>query len=115
MLGSFGQGAWRILKEVPQTPVVCVWIEGGWGSFSSYAGGKPMQGKRLDWRRPIDVALAAPVVLSPEILASQEATRAELRRAVLECRRFLGLEPVADEQIAAADSGQEEEVHEINP
>ena len=97
LLGSFGQGAWRILKQVPQTPVVCVWIEGGWGSYSSYAGGKPMQGKRLDCRRPIDVALAEPTVLSPDLLANQEATRAALRRGVLECRLHLGLPVPQDE------------------
>ncbi len=118
LLGSFGQGAWRILKEVPQTPVVFVWIEGGWGSFSSYAGGKPMQGKRLDWRRTIDVALSEPVVLAPEVLADQQATRDELRRSVLACRRYLGLdvtEPPSRMTETVPTTKPSGDAHEINP
>src|SRR5262249_12636548 len=107
LLGPFGQGVWRILKEAPDTPVVVCWIEGGWGSYLSYCGGPPTQNKRLDRRRPIDVAVAAPTPLPPEVLADQHATRAYLRRACLECRRPLGLEvpadvPVADEEAGAA-------------
>src|SRR5439155_13114898 len=30
-LRQFGQGVWRILRERPRTPVVALWIEGGWG------------------------------------------------------------------------------------
>jgi 1-acyl-sn-glycerol-3-phosphate acyltransferase len=92
LLGPFGQGVWRILKEVPQTPVVVCWIEGGWGSFLSYCNGPPGKNKKLDRRRPIDVALAAPAPLPAEVLACHCATRAYLRRACLEGRRLLGLD-----------------------
>jgi 1-acyl-sn-glycerol-3-phosphate acyltransferase len=92
----FGQGVWHILRELPQTPVVVCWIEGGWGSWSSYHNGPPMRNKPLDWRRPIDIGVAEPQVLDPAVLADQRATRVYLRRAVLECRRHLGLE-VPDE------------------
>jgi 1-acyl-sn-glycerol-3-phosphate acyltransferase len=117
VLASFGQGSWRILREVPQTPVVFAWIEGGWGSFSSYAGGKPMQGKRLDRRRKIAIALSLPTVVAPEILADQQATRDELRRSVLSCRRYLGLE--AEEPATAQEPTPvlhpSNDAHEINP
>ena len=70
--------------------VVC-WVEGGWGSYASYASGPPMMNKKLDFRRPIDIAVAPPQVLGPELLADGRATRAYLMRACLECRRHLGL------------------------
>jgi 1-acyl-sn-glycerol-3-phosphate acyltransferase len=92
----FGQGVWHILREVPDTPVVACWIEGGWGSFFSYQGGPPAKNKRPDWWRRIDVAYDEPRPIDPAVLADQHATRAHLRRAVLDCRRYLGL-PVPGE------------------
>src|SRR5207249_3648116 len=58
LLRMFGQGVWHILREVPDTPVLVCWIEGGWGSLTSYRGGPPFASKPLDWGRPIDVVLA---------------------------------------------------------
>jgi 1-acyl-sn-glycerol-3-phosphate acyltransferase len=92
LIRSFGQGVWRILQELPQTPVVVCWIEGGWGSFASYCNGPPLRNKRPDWRRQIDIAVALPGTLAPEVLADHRATRHHLQRACLECRRYLGLE-----------------------
>jgi 1-acyl-sn-glycerol-3-phosphate acyltransferase len=74
-LRHFGQGVWRILRQRPTTPVVVCWIEGGWGSFTSYDGGPPTVNKRLDWRRQIDVAVDSPHVLDPALLADHHATR----------------------------------------
>ncbi len=91
LLRMFGQGVWRILQEAPQTPVLACWIEGGWGSFTSYCNGPPLRGKRLDWRRRIDIALETPRILDAVILADQHATRHYLMRTCLECRRYLGL------------------------
>lgn len=91
-LRLFGQGVWHILQELPQTPVVVCWVEGGWGSYSSYCNGPPLKNKRPDWRRRIDVAVAEPQVLDPALLADPLATRTWLMRACLECRRYLGLE-----------------------
>jgi 1-acyl-sn-glycerol-3-phosphate acyltransferase len=115
----FGQGVWHILREVPQTPVVVCWIEGGWGSWSSYFNGPPMTNKPLDWRRPIAVALAEPRAIDPSVLADQRATRAYLRRAVLECRRYLGLE-VPEEDKPDDEAAEEKDVsgadsRRINP
>jgi 1-acyl-sn-glycerol-3-phosphate acyltransferase len=91
LLRMFGQGVWRILREVPQTPVVVCWIEGGWGSYLSYRNGPPTHNKRQDWWRPIHIALEKPQVLPAELLADQRATRLYLMRACLACRRYLGL------------------------
>jgi 1-acyl-sn-glycerol-3-phosphate acyltransferase len=96
-LRMFGQGVWRILHELPQTPVLVCWIEGGWGSFTSYFNGPPLRGKRLDWARRIDIAVDKPKPIDPALLADQHATRQYLMRTCLECRRYLGL-PVEDEK-----------------
>jgi hypothetical protein len=110
-LRLFGQGVWHLLHDLPQTPVVVLWIEGGWGSFASYFNGLPMQNKRLDWRRPIDIAVDRPQVIDPGILADPLATRVYLMRACQECRRYLGLDvPVGREgrceEDEVADAGR---------
>lgn len=92
LLRHFGQGVWRILCEVPDTPVAVLWIEGGWGSFASYKGGRPMKGKRLDWWRTINVAVTEPQPLDTDVLADHRRTRRYLMRACLEARGILGLE-----------------------
>jgi 1-acyl-sn-glycerol-3-phosphate acyltransferase len=97
LLMPFGQGVWHILRELPQTPVVVCWIEGGWGSFASYRGGPPMKHKALNWRRRIDIAVAEPRVLDATVLADHRTARAALRRACLGCRDWLGL-PVLEEE-----------------
>jgi 1-acyl-sn-glycerol-3-phosphate acyltransferase len=86
-LRHFGQGVWRILRERPNTPVVVCWIEGGWGSMTSHRHGPPLVGKSVDWRRPIDIAVEAPQVLNPAVLADQQATRRHLEQACLDARR----------------------------
>jgi 1-acyl-sn-glycerol-3-phosphate acyltransferase len=89
-LRRFAQGVWRVLRDRPATPVVACWIEGGWGSWSSFKGGPPFKGKRIDVRRPIDITVSAPVVLDAETLADQHRTRELLRQMVLDARRHLG-------------------------
>jgi 1-acyl-sn-glycerol-3-phosphate acyltransferase len=106
-LRLFGQGVWHLLHELPDTPVVVLWIEGGWGSYSSYFNGPPMSNKRPDWRRPIDMAVERPHTIDPAILADPLATRTYLMRACLECRRYLGLEVPA-----GRDVKEEDEVHD---
>jgi 1-acyl-sn-glycerol-3-phosphate acyltransferase len=101
-LRRFGQGVWHILQDLPQTPVVVCWIEGGWGSWASYYNGKPFQNKRPDWWRHIDIAVEEPQVLPPEVLAEQWTTRHYLMRRCVECRRYLGL-PVPELDDAKPD------------
>ena len=108
-LRQFGQGLWHILRAVPGTPVVAFWIEGGWGSYASYAGGRPMQGKGLDWWRPIDVAVAEPQVLNGDVMADHRTARRYLMRACLEARRHLGLEVPAVGTEEAWEADEEEE------
>jgi hypothetical protein len=123
LIRPFGQGVWHILQELPQTPVVVCWIEGGWGSFASYRNGPPLRNKRPDLRRRIDIAVAEPRPLPPEVLADHRATRHHLLRACLECRRYLGLDvpagawgkmeewegPAENEGVTGTDA------HPINP
>lgn len=91
LLSPFGQGVWHILNQRPETPVVTIWIEGSWGSWASYYGGPPLQNKKLDRARRIDVVVSEPRPLPPSILAGHRETRAELSRRVLELRKVLGL------------------------
>ncbi len=95
-LRQFGQGVWLILRKRPSTPVVVCWIEGGWGSYTSYYAGPPTVNKKLDWWRHIDIAIAEAQVLDPALLADQRATRTYLMRACLEARRSLGREAPAE-------------------
>jgi len=107
-LRKFGQGVWHILSERPQTPVVVCWIEGGWGSFFSYCNGQPTKNKRMDIRRRIDVAVGTARVLSPELLKDQRATRSYLMRECLQTRRYLGLEPLAQESTESPGGAEED-------
>ncbi|MCS6865180.1 MAG: lysophospholipid acyltransferase family protein [Gemmataceae bacterium] len=93
-LRRFGQGVWQILKARPQTPVYAVWIDGGWGSFTSYYNGPPTKNKRLDLRRPIRVGMSAPVRIPADVLENHWATRTFLMNLVGEARRHFGLEPL---------------------
>jgi 1-acyl-sn-glycerol-3-phosphate acyltransferase len=112
LLRNFGRGVWSLLREQPHVPVVTCWIEGGWGSFASYKGGPPFKNKKMDWRRRIDVAVAEPQVIPPEILADQKLTRAHLMRTCLGCRAYLGLEAPgdvpADDEEAPGETGVRE-------
>ena len=65
-------------------PVVARWIEGGWGSWSSFWNGPPFKGKRIDIRRPINIGVSGAVVLDKETLADQHRTRALLREMVID-------------------------------
>src|SRR5439155_24271999 len=40
-LRRFGQGIYQILREKPRTPVIACWIEGNWGSYTSFFNGPP--------------------------------------------------------------------------
>jgi 1-acyl-sn-glycerol-3-phosphate acyltransferase len=93
-LRHFGQGVWHILRARPQTPVVCCWIEGNWGSYFSHQGGPPTKNKKFDIRRPIDIVIGLPETLTPEVLEDHQATRGHLMRECLALRKYLGLAPV---------------------
>jgi 1-acyl-sn-glycerol-3-phosphate acyltransferase len=90
-LKRFGRGVWQILTARPGTPVFACWIEGAWGSYCSYRGGKPTKNKRPDLRRPIGVGVSAPVVVDATTLEGHLATRLFLMNRVAEARKHLGL------------------------
>jgi 1-acyl-sn-glycerol-3-phosphate acyltransferase len=113
MLRRFGQGVYHILQERPATPVVLCWIEGGWGSFASYAGGPPTVNKRMDFWRRIDVGVSEPLVVDPVLLEDQQATRRYLMQACLDARRFVGLEALDVAEAADLLAVQEEEVEDV--
>jgi 1-acyl-sn-glycerol-3-phosphate acyltransferase len=102
-LRPFGQGVWHILRERPATPVLVCWIEGGWGSYMSYAGGPPLANKRPDWWRRIDIAATEPRMIEPSVLADQRRTRSYLWKACREARTCLGLEPAGPAQSATEE------------
>jgi 1-acyl-sn-glycerol-3-phosphate acyltransferase len=89
VLHPFGQGIWRILKERPDTPVVASWIEGNWGSSTSFFNGPPFKGKPLDWWRRIDIGVAPVERLSADMLKDQRATRQHLMDACLGARQYI--------------------------
>jgi 1-acyl-sn-glycerol-3-phosphate acyltransferase len=103
LLRPFGQGVWHILRALPDTPVLVCWIEGGWGSYTSYLNGPPTRNKPLDWRRQIDIAFDIPTRVPPEVLADGRSTRVHLRRLCLACRRHLGLAGVDESSEPAGE------------
>jgi 1-acyl-sn-glycerol-3-phosphate acyltransferase len=115
-LKLFGQGVWHILHERPNTPVVVCWIEGGWGSYTSYWNGKPTANKRFDLWRRIDVAVSPPILLDEHLLKDHRATRTYLMRVCLEARRYLGFEPLRLEKFSEhVEAGQETESQQELP
>jgi 1-acyl-sn-glycerol-3-phosphate acyltransferase len=108
IIRRFGQGTWQILQARPQTPVVACWIEGNWGSYTSYRNGPPTKNKKLDIRRPIDVGLSAPEVVPADVLADHLPARVYLMNRVLEARKHLGLSPVPPVELPTRDEPAEE-------
>jgi 1-acyl-sn-glycerol-3-phosphate acyltransferase len=112
-LKLFGQGVWHILNERPNTPLVVCWIEGAWGSYTSYWNGKPTVNKHMDFWRRIDVAVGSPMLLDDVVLKDHRATRTYLMRLCLETRRYLGLEPLVLEKLAEGVEEDEEQDREL--
>ena len=95
-LKQFGQGLWLILKDRPTTPVVVCWIEGGWGSYFSYFKGPPTKNKKLDFRRPIDIAVSTPQIVPADLITDEHrGLRTHVMQMCLDARRYLGLEALS--------------------
>lgn len=108
-LRRFGQGVWQILKARPDTPIFAAWIEGGWGSYTSYFNGRPAKNKKKDFRRPIGIGMSAAVTIPPDELDEHLRTRLHLMNLVSAARAHLGLEPLPPfELLARADEPEEE-------
>ena len=80
LLRPFGQGVWHILRAVPDTPVVVLWIEGGFGSFFSYWNGPPCKNKHFDFWRRIDIGVSEVRPLPLAVLVDHRTTRNYLWR-----------------------------------
>ena len=93
-LRRFARGVWKILSDRPTTPVFACWIEGAWGSFTSYRGGPPAKGKRVDLLRLIRIGIVGPITIDAATLDDHMATRKYLMQKVLDAREPLGLPPL---------------------
>lgn len=106
-LKRFARGIWEILRQRPETPVYACWIEGGWGSYTSWKGGPPTKNKRMDFRYPIRVAMRRMRVLDAATLAEHMKTRGLLMHDVAEARNILELPPVEITQFPVEGSEEE--------
>jgi 1-acyl-sn-glycerol-3-phosphate acyltransferase len=113
-LRRFGQGAWQLLKARPETPVFTAWIEGAWGSYTSYFNGPPTKNKKKDLRRPLAVGVSAATKIPPDVLAEHLRTRIHLMNLVIAARAHLGLDllppfalPEKAEKVEEAEEGEE--------
>jgi 1-acyl-sn-glycerol-3-phosphate acyltransferase len=104
MLRRFGRGVWQILHDRPDTPIYACWIDGNWGSYTSFKGGPPMKNKRPDFWRRVRIGIRGPFRLDAATLADHMATRTALMHEVAKAREPLGLEPLT---LAAAPEGDE--------
>ena len=105
----FGRGVWHILSARPDVPVVACWIEGAWGSFTSFKDGPPTKNKRPDFRRPIAVGASAPVVVDPATLEGHLPTRLDLMNRVAAARSHLGLPELPPYELPGKGEEKEEE------
>jgi 1-acyl-sn-glycerol-3-phosphate acyltransferase len=108
LLKRFGQGIYQMLREKPETPIIACWIEGGWGSYTSYFNGPPTKNKRKRiWRR-IRIGVSTTETISADILADQSLARKYLMQACLNARAHLGL-PVPIEESFVINGGNDKE------
>jgi 1-acyl-sn-glycerol-3-phosphate acyltransferase len=115
LLRRFGQGIWQILKARPSTPVFATWIEGAWGSYTSYCNGAPTKNKKKDFRRPIDASMSVAAIVPPEVLEEHLRTRLHLMNLVSEARKHVGLEPLPPFALAEKEDEPEVPASESEP
>ncbi len=106
-LRRFGQGIYQILREMPRTPVVACWIEGSWGSYTSFWNGPPTVNKKPDILRRIRIGVSEPQVLSIEMLHDQLQTRRYLMKLCLHARTYIGLPELPAPHFALDEDAEE--------
>jgi 1-acyl-sn-glycerol-3-phosphate acyltransferase len=106
-LRRFGQGIYHILRDQPGIPVISCWIDGNWGSFTSFSGGPPTKNKKMDLWRPINIGVSEPIIVPTDILADANLTRRYMMQACLGARARLGLE--VPEVTSFADREEDDE------
>ena len=97
LLFPFGQGIWHILNQLPETPIVPIWVEGAWGSYASYYKGDPFVNKSMDFLKEIKIVAGEARVIPKELLAEHRLTRKYLQEVVLENRTIIGLKNTESE------------------
>jgi 1-acyl-sn-glycerol-3-phosphate acyltransferase len=108
-LRRFGQGIWQILQARPNMPVFACWVEGAWGSYTSYFNGPPTKNKKKDFRRPIGIGVSAPVTVPAEVLVDHLRTRIHLMNLVAQARAHLGLPPLPPFELHAKEDEKQDE------
>jgi 1-acyl-sn-glycerol-3-phosphate acyltransferase len=108
LLRRFGQGIWQILQARPNTPIFACWIEGGWGSYTSYSNGLPTKNKKLDFRRPLGVGVSPAITIPRERLTDHMQTRFYLMNLVGAARKHLGLITLPTFELSLRDATPEE-------
>ncbi len=105
----FARGIYEIVAARPQIVLIPCWIEGGWGSFTSFHNGPPTKGKRMDFFRTIRIAIGEPFVLDAETLQNHLQVRKLLLEKCVACRQYLGLPPLTMSTTAEADDGKDKD------
>jgi 1-acyl-sn-glycerol-3-phosphate acyltransferase len=111
-LRRFGQGIWHLLQARPNTPVFTCWIEGNWGSYTSYFNGKPTKNKRCDFRRRITISVSDTVTIPAEVLVDHLRTRIHIMNLVAAARAHIDLPPLPNFELAGREDDKSEEVEE---
>ncbi|MGL4420176.1 MAG: lysophospholipid acyltransferase family protein [Gemmataceae bacterium] len=93
-LRRFGRGIHEILRQRPNTPIVCCWIEGSWGSYFSFWNGPPMKNKPLLRRRSITIGVGPCTTIPRAMLDHHMTTRQHGMKLTLAARAELGLPPL---------------------
>ncbi|MFO0797218.1 MAG: lysophospholipid acyltransferase family protein [Gemmataceae bacterium] len=104
----FGRGIWHILAARPDVPVYACWIEGAWGSFTSYRGGRPTKNKRPDVFRSIAVGVPLPETIPAAELETHLTTRLGLMNRVAAARALLGLPPLPEYELPERGDDKDE-------
>jgi len=107
-LRRFGQGIWQILQARPNTPIFACWIEGGWGSYTSYSNGLPTKNKKLDFRRPLGVGVSSAATIPSQMLTDHMHARFYLMNLVSAARAHLGLSPLPTFELSMKEPAPEE-------
>ncbi|MBY0513455.1 MAG: 1-acyl-sn-glycerol-3-phosphate acyltransferase [Gemmataceae bacterium] len=107
VLRRFARGVWQILDARPDTPVFACWVEGAWGSYTSFKGGPPTKNKKKDVRRRIDVGVSDAIRVPADVLADHWRTRVFLMNAASDARKLVGLEPLPRFELPGRDEKEE--------
>jgi 1-acyl-sn-glycerol-3-phosphate acyltransferase len=108
VLRRFARGVWQILHARPDTPVFACWVEGAWGSYTSYWNGPPTKNKKRDVRRPIRIGVSDAIRVPADVLPDHLRTRMFLMNEVAASRKLLGLPELPRFELPQGDGGADD-------